>query len=379
MNVAPLPVMFEPLLKPKPWGGRRLATLFGRHLPGVDPIGESWELADLPGNESRVRGGPLDGTSLRDLVQRWGRSLLGDAELVDGRFPLLVKFLDASQNVSVQVHPKPATEADERTRTSVGKSRQRRAAVIPSVKHEAWYVVYADPGAKLYIGLKPGVGPEDVRRAGSTAALVDLLRVWDASPGECYYLPSGTPHALGAGVVVAEVQTPSDVTYRLYDWGRVGLDGRPRELHVDEALANIRYDVTAELIRPSPSVAPLFAERAAAGASPAEERSTTEAHAVRLVGCDCFLIDRLDLSAGAAYAPPAGSMSIWIMVSGSGRMRWAEGTRPQVRTKRGATGRRAEGKMMLLPGDVVLIPALGPETRIEPTANCTALRVSIPR
>lgn len=367
MTAPPIPVVFEPILKPKPWGGRRLATLLGKRLPGTEPIGESWELADLPGNESRVRDGPLAGRTLGQLVQAWGPRLLGDAELVDGRFPLLVKFIDACDNVSIQVHPKP--------RGVLNGAAEFRAGI----KHEAWYVLHADPGAKVYIGLKPGVGAEDVRHAVNASpiagtkpsALVDLLQTWEVTPGECYYLPSGTPHALGAGVVVAEVQTPSDVTHRLYDWGRVGLDGRPRELHIEQALANIRYDVTTEMIRgvgpprPTPVTAGLRAGRGVAtDSSSAETRHNTAEAAVPpascICACDRFTIDRFGFRAGFACPLPVARMVTWIALCGTGRLLCGDCERHFV------------------PGDVVLIHASPPATRVETTDDCMWLEVGIP-
>jgi len=393
MTVSPLPVVFEPIFKPKPWGGRRLATLLGKRLPGDGPIGESWELSDLPGNESRVRDGPLAGTTLHELVATWGRGLLGDAPLVDGRFPLLVKFLDAREDVSVQVHPKPGTgtylpkpgtgalprQLGAR-KMGTGTSPQRLGASpqFPAVKHEAWYVVHAEPGAKLYIGLKPGVGPEDVRRAADTPAIVDLLQTWNATPGECFYLPSGTPHALGAGVVVAEVQTPSDVTYRLYDWGRVGLDGRPRELHIEQALANIRYDVTPEIIRSAGPPCPAsVTARALARPSVVGDASSAEAHRntadpsaalragtavahTRLIACDRFTIDRVDLPAGASLDLPRGRMAILVILSGAGQLLAGD------RRCRFGTG------------DVVLVPAGCARVISEVASPCTYLAAGIP-
>jgi mannose-6-phosphate isomerase len=285
MSIPPLPVVFEPIFKPKPWGGRRLETLLGKRLPPGEPIGEAWELADLPGNESRVRGGPLAGTTLSELVRVWGRGLLGDAELASGHFPLLIKFLDACENLSVQVHPKPG----------VGDPRD--------IKHEAWYVVAAEPGAQLYIGLQPGVRPDDVARAANAPAIVKLLRAWEVQAGQCYYLPSGTPHALGAGVVVAEVQTPSDVTYRLYDWGRVGLDGRPRELHIPPALANIRYDVTENEILSTPT--PIADECAAR---------------TLLLACERFTIQHVRALPVHTPARSRPAMSIWMVLAGGGQL-----------------------------------------------------------
>lgn len=329
MSGSALPVVFQPIFKAKPWGGRELARLFDKPLPADVPIGESWELVDLPGNESRVARGPLAGRRLGELVEMWGRDLLGDAELVDGRFPLLIKFLDARERLSVQVHPSPRANA----------SRTEQA----TVKHEAWYVIDAGPAAAMYIGLKPGVGPEEVRAAGSTPALAELHQLRPSARGSCYYLPSGTPHALGAGLVVAEVQTPSDVTYRLYDWGRLGLDGLPRELHVEQALANIRYDVAEEEIvqpRTSPS-----------GGGQASER---------LVTCEKFLIDRVRFDAAAPPEPPSGTMVVWIVLSGSGVLV------------------SAHDRCAFEAGDVVLIPAGATGIATQAIAACELLQIGVP-
>jgi len=288
MSMPIIPLVFEPIFKAKPWGGRELRRLFNKTLPADTPIGESWELSDLPGAESRVRQGALEGASVGDIMRMWGKVLLGHAEPSNGRFPLLIKFLDAREKLSVQVHPRP---------------RDRSAnVVLPGVKNEAWCVLDANPGAELYIGLKPGVGPDDVARAASTDAIADLLMTRLGAPGCCYYLPSGTPHALGAGLVVAEVQTPSDVTYRLYDWGRAGLDGRPRDLHVEQALENIRYDVaTTDIVQP--------------GVPRRDDWREVE----RIVTCEHFLIDRVKIPIETQREITPGKMAIWIIVHGKGR------------------------------------------------------------
>jgi len=349
MSIPPLPVVFEPLLKPKPWGGQRLATLLNKRLPAGERIGESWVLVSLPGNESRVRDGPLAGRTLSELMQLWGRDLLGDANLIEGRFPLLLKFLDACENLSVQVHPKPDGRGGP-----------------PGVKHEAWYVVHAEPGAKLFIGLKPGVGPADVARVANTPALVDILRVWEGRPGQCYYLPSGTLHALGAGLVVAEIQTPSDVTYRAYDWNRVDAAGRARELHVGQALQNIRYDVTEEMIAPPPT-----------------QLEASSIPATRLARCDRFVLDLLSLSAGISYPlsanqnaqrqpapapspdePAHGFMRVWIILAGA--LRFAREDQQLSYTDTFAKG------------DVTLIPANSAGLRADPAVDCRCLQVTIP-
>lgn len=290
MSPTPVPLVFDPLFKAKPWGGRRLAELFGKPLPAGEQIGEAWELADLPGNEVAVRDAGGGGQTLRDVVQAWGAGLVGAVPLVDGRFPLLIKFLDAGDNLSVQVHPKPAADDPQGRR--------------PGIKHEAWYILHAEPGAQLYIGLEDGVGPADLERVAGTPALVDLLRKWPGRTGDCYYLPSGTLHALGAGLVVAEVQTPSDITYRAYDWDRAGLDGRPRELHLAETLANTRFDVPATVVKQTPV-----------------EVAGVVAPGRQVAACDRFRMTIVTLPPGFTTAVPAGRMVIWMVLAGAGTLR----------------------------------------------------------
>jgi mannose-6-phosphate isomerase len=236
------PLSFDPIYKEKVWGGRSFESL-NRTLPGNESngIGESWEIADLAttsvsgggGNAeySVVTHGPLKGQSIRQLMQQFGQSLLGPGVTPsdDGGFPLLIKFLDAKENLSVQVHPSPAYAA---------------AHEDAYLKSEAWYIIDHEPGAVIYKGLKPGVTPEMLRTALETntdEAVVPLLNAIEVKKGDCHYLPSGTLHALGAGVLVAEVQTPSDTTYRVYDWGRTD-----RELHIEQAMACIDFSEQAD-------------------------------------------------------------------------------------------------------------------------------------
>ena len=225
----PNPFVLEPRLFEKVWGGRRLATL-GKDLPDGVNIGESWELADLAATSASGAGGsavssviargPLAGSTIQDAVQRWGGDLLGQTPTPDGRFPLLVKYLDAQQDLSIQVHPSP-----------------QYAAAHPEAheKTECWYVVQAEPYGRVLKGLAPGVQPEDIRRAAMEGSDVpSLLHSAPAVVGDLHELPTGTIHALGAGTLVAEVQTPSDTTFRVYDWAKeLGRQGR--ELHVDQA------------------------------------------------------------------------------------------------------------------------------------------------
>jgi mannose-6-phosphate isomerase len=228
------PFRLEPILMERPWGGTRLAE-YGKELPAGRPIGESWEVTDLPGHvvhghedpSSIVLDGPYAGARLRTVVAEMREALLGQVSpTADGRFPLLFKLLDAREHLSVQVHP-----------------HQVYVAAHPEarLKTESWYIVDADPGALLYLDVTPATTPADVEAVMGTSAIVQLLRELPAVPGAFHHVPAGLIHALGAGVLVAEVQTPSDTTFRIYDWA-VEYGRAPRQLHPVESMASIRLD-----------------------------------------------------------------------------------------------------------------------------------------
>jgi mannose-6-phosphate isomerase len=228
------PFALSPVLVERPWGGSRLVA-FGKHLSPGASVGESWELCDLPTEvaphvvdpRSRVAGGPLAGLALRELIERFGPRLLGSVSPTPERnFPLLVKLLDAEENLSVQVHP----HADY-----VARHPDAR------LKTESWYVVAADEGAELFLDFRSGVTLDQIDDALGTPEVVPLLQRVPAEPGAFHHLPAGLVHALGAGVIVAEVQTPSDTTFRLYDWGEEY--GRaPRPLHLAECRETLVID-----------------------------------------------------------------------------------------------------------------------------------------
>ena len=222
------PFLLEPILVGKPWGGRRLAE-FGKNLPPDELIGEAWEVADLDPEATpvddpvtRVASGPCQGSTLAELIAADAGALLGGATPAPGgRFPLLIKLLDARESLSVQVHP-PAEYV----------ATHPQAAL----KTESWVVIDADPGAELLLGLVDGTTLDDLSAVIGTPDLLPLLRRVPAITGDVHHLPAGLIHALGAGVLVAEVQTPSDTTYRLYDW--VEEYGRaPRALHLEAGRA----------------------------------------------------------------------------------------------------------------------------------------------
>lgn len=221
------PFFFQPLFKEVVWGGQRLRTLLDKPIDPQRAIGESWELVDLPQDQSVVTNGPLAGRTLGDLREQYGAALMGSARLLDGRFPVLVKYIDAHQTLSVQVHP------DEVVAKELGGRP----------KSECWYILSATPGAKLYVGLKEHVTRAQLLEALATNTVETLLHHRPVHAGDFVPIPSGTVHAIGEGIVLLEIQQASDTTYRLYDWGRVGLDGKPRALHLDQSLRCIeRYE-----------------------------------------------------------------------------------------------------------------------------------------
>jgi mannose-6-phosphate isomerase len=220
------PFTFRSIFKQRVWGGRELERLYRKPLPPAVPIGESWEIADRPGDVSVVANGPLAGKDLRWLMENHAAELLGDAKAHDRRFPLLIKILDAQEKLSLQVHPPAA----------------RAAELGGEPKTEMWYLAEAAPGAELYVGLKRGVTRAEFERkveAGTVAECFHRVRV---QSGDAMFLPSGRVHALGAGLVIFEIQQNSDTTYRVFDWNRLGLDGKPRELHVPQSLASIDFN-----------------------------------------------------------------------------------------------------------------------------------------
>lgn len=218
-------LIFDPIFQERVWGGRRLETLFGRALPGSGPVGESWEVSDRPEACSVVAEGPWAGRTLREVLEVEGERVMGPGWPGGARFPILVKWLDCRERLSLQVHP-PAAMA---------------VLLGGEPKTENWYVVEADPGAGLLAGLRRGVTPDSFALALREERLEPLLHRIPVEPGDSLFVPSGRLHAIDAGNLILEIQQNSDTTYRVYDWGRLGLDGKPRTLHLEESMQSIDF------------------------------------------------------------------------------------------------------------------------------------------
>lgn len=255
------PLRFEPIFRRYIWGGRRLGTALGKPIGPESDYAESWEIVDHGADRSRVAAGPLAGTTLHDIVAERGGELFG-RHPPHPQFPLLFKFLDAHAPLSVQVHPNDE-QASRLDPPDAGKT-------------EAWFVVAAEPGSTIFAGLKRGFDRAALAREISRGTCELCLHRIEPRPGDCIFLPAGTVHALGAGLLIAEIQQSSDTTYRLFDWNRIGADGKPRPLHVEQALDVI--DFNRGPVDPSPPVA------------------TGHSQITRLVACDKFVLDRWEIA-----------------------------------------------------------------------------------
>ncbi len=221
------PVLFEPIYVEIMWGGDQMATCLGRTLPKREtPIAEAWEIADREDAESVVENGALSGMSIRELLDEYGQSFVGTVYTEGSRFPLLVKLIDAGKRLSLQVHPDEA-------------ACEKLSGAEP--KTEMWYVLNATEDAKIIAGVKHSCTQRKFLDSVGSSNIEGCLQMFKSVPGDGYYINSGTVHAIGAGNLLLEVQQNSNTTYRISDWGRLGLDGNPRELHVDEALQSINF------------------------------------------------------------------------------------------------------------------------------------------
>lgn len=275
-GVKAYPLKFRPIYKQRIWGGQKLREVFGKDLPLGEKIGESWELADLPEDKSVICNGDLAGQTLASAVEKYPEEITGNQNF-QLPFPLLIKFLDAENILSVQVHPDPATC------WRMGKGEP---------KTECWYIISAAPRAVIYKGLKKGVTKEQFSGAIKDGTVAELLAKVPVEAGQCHFLPAGTAHSIGAGLLIAEIQTPSDTTYRVFDFNRVDDTGKPRQLHIEEALESIHF-----------------------GRESSDLPVTTIG---RLVDCEYFEIDKGHQAKGCELLLSPGQMKTITFITGSG-------------------------------------------------------------
>ena len=338
MNLYPL--VFHPRFVEKMWGGQKLQTFLNKQLGTKNPVGESWELFDFPPQSvenssqwvsSVIANGPLAGQTLHSLVEQHPADMLGTVALTrNGQFPILIKFLDAKEDLSVQVHPD-----------------QKYADVHPDshLKSEAWYVLQNDPGARLLKGLVPQSTRETFAKAISSGEVEKQIQAIPVKPGDCHYLPSGTVHALGAGILVAEVQTPSDTTFRVHDFNRVDpATGQLRKLHVDQAMQCIDFDKKTPPEPPRKHVA--------------GPHSTVS----RLVTSPYFTIEKVRFSEGVEQPVPFKEPVVWIMLDGTAQVK-VDGYAEPTGVKKGQT---------------VLLPASMKNPSLKTLSDCTWLEVTFP-
>ncbi len=320
------PIVFEPILKRILWGGRRLHSVLGKEIGLEFDYAESWELADHANGRSEVAWPPhLAGVKLGDLVKDHPLEILGEANVSggSGQFPLLIKFLDAQDVLSLQVHP---------------DDDLARKLVNDNGKNEAWYVLAAEPGSLIYAGLVPGTTRESFAAAMQAGSVAPLVHSFEPRPGDFILVPAGTVHAIGAGVLLAEIQQMSDATFRVDDWGRVGPDGMPRKLHPEEALAATDF--------------------ARGPVGPVEPVRVTSGYAecVRenLVETRHFAVDRWCAGGPFELGDPLGSrFTILVVVGGRGEMTDATGQKP----------------LEIRYGMTVLLPAAAKNVTLRPTGD----------
>ena len=322
----PEPSRIDPVFSPRPWGARSLAPLFPDKTNLADPLGEAW----LTSVDCRIATGPYKdkklGAAWREMPPEWRGTKLATLE----NFPILVKFLFPTEKLSIQVHPNDAyASAHEQAAGGRGKT-------------EMWHVVAAQPDARLLLGLNPGVTKEAFEAQLGSLSLEKLFRSYSVKKGETFFVPAGQPHTLGAGMVICEVQQYSDLTYRLYDYGRVGPDGKPRDLHIAKALEVMNFENAADcrvksLPIPSHDALKLF-----------------------LAGCPYFATERWEYSSDFISNTSATHFDVLVILSGHGTLSWQNG----------------EAKYQT--GQCWLMPASLGRFEMKPKENTSVIRTYVP-
>lgn len=313
------PLLFEPILQDRIWGGTKLQTYLGKENLPTATTGESWELSAIEGNVSIVKNGSLTGKSLTELLESQPVEMLGTKvhEKFGTRFPLLFKFLDARDDLSIQVHPND--ELAKKRHNSFGKT-------------EMWYVMQADEGSRIIVGFKDKSSPEQYLEHLKNKNLIDILNQQEVKKGDVFFLETGTIHAIRAGIIIAEIQQTSDITYRIYDWDRVGTDGKPRELHVEQALDAMNYNSTDTQKQYSKDI----------------NRSNN------VVDCPYFTTNYLPLNGEATIQKDGSSFTVYICTEGVYTI-----------TYNGANYRFRKGDTVLLPASIKAFMLTGEAILLE--------------
>jgi mannose-6-phosphate isomerase len=325
-----LPLVFDPYLRPQIWGGRALGERFGKRLPDAEQTyGESWEVSGHPHHPSTIAEGEFKGRTLPEVFVERKADILGSANRF-AQLPLLIKLLDCQRTLSVQVHPDDAT-----AQQMLGE---------PNGKTEAWVVLETGPEAVIYAGFKPGVERDELVSRLKDGTVEECLHSFKPKVGDCVFMPAGLVHAVGGGVVMAEVQQASDATFRLYDWNRIDpATGQPRTLHIEEALQAIHFHLPPG--KPT-TLTPL--------------ESPPGVRAERLAECPYFQLDRVWLSGDVSLSLSAGNCTIWMIAEGAVMLE-------------GAGYRRRFTK-----GETVLIPAACEPVAWRTSTATQLLRIQIP-
>lgn len=312
------PIKFKPYLKTVIWGGDKICGYKGIEQP-EPKIGESWEISAIPGHESIVVEGDYLGMNLSDLSEKFGEELLGDRvfKKYKGKFPLLIKFIDANDNLSVQVHPNDEL-AQERHQCQ-GKS-------------EMWYIIDSHDNAKIYSGLRRLLSPDEYERKVADNSFMDVIATHDCREGDVFFLPAGRVHAIGAGAFLAEIQESSDITYRIYDYNRKDKDGKYRELHTELAKEAIDYKVYSDYKNP---------------------RVPDDVDDIEIANCEHFQTRRIILQGEKDFLHDASSFTVVMCIKGE------------------ATLIHDEGETKISQGETILLPAI--LTRFKMAGNATLL------
>mgnify|MGYP001432787856 CR=1 FL=1 len=332
------PLFFRPIFKRTLWGGRRLGELLGKSIGAEADYAESWEIVDHGEDQSVVENGPLAGQSLGSLLRDRNAALLGRHAGLEA-FPLLLKFLDCHRVLSVQVHPDDAY-AQQMHQPDLGKT-------------EAWYIVAAEPDSQIYAGLRAGVDRQTLEQAIAAGETEQVLHAFTPVVGQCVFIPAGTVHALGAGLVVAELQQSSDTTFRLFDWNRVDANGQGRPLHVQQAL-----DVTD------------FSRGPVAAQTPIAAADGTET----LVACGKFVLAQARFGRAAERVGSGSDPDRECMIGGDERMHLL------TVVQGGAELMDEQGQRLALPlGRSAMLPAAAGAVRLRPTQpDTTVLLAHLP-